>query len=78
MPYVCITCNKQYTFQQSYQKHLSYHNNEKPYACKDCNRSFKELSTLYNHQRRHTGEKPYMCDICGKLNELNILYVYKF
>ncbi len=67
MPYVCPVCDKQFTFQQSYHKHLIYHNDEKPYSCKECGRTFKELSTLYNHQRIHSGEKPYSCDVCGWL-----------
>lgn len=66
MPYICSICNKQFTFQQSFHRHIAYHNSEKPHRCKECGKSFKELSTLYNHQRIHTGEKPFSCDVCGK------------
>lgn len=65
-PYACAQCNKTFTFQQSYHKHLLYHNDEKPHTCSYCGRSFKELSTLHNHQRIHTGEKPFSCETCGK------------
>ena len=54
MPYSC-PCGKTFTFQQSYHKHLMYHNDLKPYVCQTCGRSFKELSTLHNHERIHTG-----------------------
>lgn len=65
-PYACAQCNKTFTFQQSYHKHLLYHNDEKPHTCSYCGRAFKELSTLHNHQRIHTGEKPFSCETCGK------------
>lgn len=71
MPYTCNQCGKMFTFQQSYHKHLLYHNDEKPHACNQCGRTFKELSTLHNHQRIHTGEKPFSCETCGG-------YLYNF
>ncbi|KAJ1528773.1 hypothetical protein ONE63_007158 [Megalurothrips usitatus] len=66
MPYTCAICNKSFTFQQSYHKHLLYHSDEKPHSCNECGRAFKELSTLHNHQRIHTGEKPWACETCGQ------------
>lgn len=34
MPYKCLICSKEFTFQQSYHKHLMYHNDDKPYVCR--------------------------------------------
>lgn len=67
MPYTCEICGKTFTFQQSYHKHLLYHNDDKPHTCQTCGRAFKELSTLHNHERIHSGEKPFKCETCGKL-----------
>lgn len=47
---------KNFTFQQSYHKHLLYHSDDKPHICSTCGRAFKELSTLHNHERIHSGE----------------------
>lgn len=65
MPYFCAQCNKSFTFQQSYHKHMLYHSSEKPYVCNECGRAFKELSTLQNHARIHSGERPFGCETCG-------------
>lgn len=65
MPYECTLCNKSFTFQQSYHKHMLYHSAEKPHTCSECGRAFKELSTLHNHQRIHSGERPFGCETCG-------------
>ncbi|ENN77252.1 hypothetical protein D910_10491 [Dendroctonus ponderosae] len=70
MPYSCTICNKSFTFQQSYHKHMLYHSSEKPYVCNECGRAFKEHSTLQNHARIHSGERPFGCDICGKYTYL--------
>ncbi|CAH2254695.1 jg1812 [Pararge aegeria aegeria] len=74
-PYACTQCNKTFTFQQSYHKHLLYHNDEKPHTCSFCGRAFKELSTLHNHQRIHTGEKPFACETCGKCFRQRVSYL---
>ncbi|XP_026746411.1 zinc finger protein Xfin isoform X2 [Trichoplusia ni] len=74
-PYACTQCNKTFTFQQSYHKHLLYHNDEKPHTCTYCGRAFKELSTLHNHQRIHTGEKPFSCETCGKCFRQRVSYL---
>ncbi|XP_022823768.1 zinc finger protein 665 isoform X2 [Spodoptera litura] len=74
-PYACAQCNKTFTFQQSYHKHLLYHNDEKPHTCTYCGRAFKELSTLHNHQRIHTGEKPFSCETCGKCFRQRVSYL---
>ncbi|XP_061710508.1 zinc finger protein 79 isoform X2 [Cydia pomonella] len=74
-PYACSQCNKTFTFQQSYHKHLLYHNDEKPHSCGYCGRAFKELSTLHNHQRIHTGEKPFSCETCGKCFRQRVSYL---
>ncbi|PZC87211.1 hypothetical protein B5X24_HaOG201447 [Helicoverpa armigera] len=74
-PYACTQCNKTFTFQQSYHKHLLYHNDEKPHTCSYCGRAFKELSTLHNHQRIHTGEKPFSCETCGKCFRQRVSYL---
>ncbi|XP_053601025.1 oocyte zinc finger protein XlCOF28 isoform X2 [Plodia interpunctella] len=74
-PYACSQCNKTFTFQQSYHKHLLYHNDEKPHTCNFCGRAFKELSTLHNHQRIHTGEKPFSCETCGKSFRQRVSYL---
>lgn len=66
MPYVCEICNRTFTFQQSYHRHLSYHTDDRPHICTVCGRAFKELSTLHNHERIHSGEKPFQCETCGK------------
>lgn len=66
MPYYCAQCNKSFTFQQSYHKHMLYHSSEKPHVCTECGRAFKELSTLHNHERIHSGERPFACETCGK------------
>lgn len=66
MPYVCEICNRTFTFQQSYHRHLSYHTDDRPHICTVCGRAFKELSTLHNHERIHSGEKPFKCETCGK------------
>lgn len=66
MPYVCEICNRTFTFQQSYHRHLSYHTADRPHKCSVCGRAFKELSTLHNHERIHSGEKPFQCETCGK------------
>ena len=76
-PYACSQCSKTFTFQQSYHKHLLYHNDDKPHTCNFCGRSFKELSTLHNHQRIHTGEKPFACETCGELQMSKISIFYK-
>lgn len=65
MPYYCAKCNKYFTFQQSYHKHMLYHSSEKPHVCAECGRAFKELSTLHNHERIHSGERPFACETCG-------------
>lgn len=75
---MCTVCNKSFTFQQSYHKHLLYHNDDKPYSCCDCGRAFKELSTLHNHQRIHTGEKPFSCEHCGMPTVAFILCMHCF
>lgn len=72
MPYSCSLCNKSFTFQQSYHKHMLYHSSEKPYSCNECGRAFKELSTLQNHARIHSGERPFTCETCGKLYDAQI------
>lgn len=74
MPYSCQTCNKTFTFQQSYHKHLLYHSDEKPHQCTQCGRAFKELSTLHNHQRIHSGEKPFACETCGQFVKITLNY----
>ncbi|CAH0722775.1 unnamed protein product, partial [Brenthis ino] len=74
-PYACNQCSKTFTFQQSYHKHLLYHNDEKPHTCNFCGRAFKELSTLHNHQRIHTGEKPFACETCGKCFRQRVSYL---
>lgn len=66
MPYFCAQCNKSFTFQQSYHKHMLYHSSEKPHVCTECGRAFKELSTLHNHERIHSGERPFACETCGR------------
>lgn len=71
MPYSCNICGKMFTFQQSYHKHLLYHNDEKTHICSICKRAFKELSTLNNHIRIHSGEKPFKCETCG-----NYTFIY--
>ncbi|KFB42781.1 AGAP001294-PA-like protein [Anopheles sinensis] len=75
MPYTCGICNKSFTFQQSYHKHLLYHSDEKPHVCSVCNRAFKELSTLHNHERIHSGEKPFACETCGKCFRQRVSYL---
>lgn len=65
MPYYCGQCNKSFTFQQSYHKHMLYHSADKPHVCSECGRAFKELSTLHNHERIHSGERPFTCETCG-------------
>lgn len=65
MPYYCAQCNKSFTFQQSYHKHMLYHSADKPHVCSECGRAFKELSTLHNHERIHSGERPFACETCG-------------
>lgn len=70
MPYLCNICNKSFTFQQSYHKHMLYHTSEKPHVCNECGRAFKELSTLHNHERIHSGERPFACEVCGKVFQL--------
>lgn len=67
MPYYCAQCNKSFTFQQSYHKHMLYHSSEKPHLCSECGRAFKELSTLHNHERIHSGERPFVCETCGNI-----------
>lgn len=74
MPYTCDLCGKTFTFQQSYHKHLLYHNDDKPHVCNTCGRAFKELSTLHNHERIHSGEKPFKCETCGKSKHIHGLY----
>lgn len=75
MPYACEQCNRTFTFQQSYHRHLSYHTNDRPHSCTICGHAFKELSTLHNHQRIHSGEKPFECESCGK--QIGIRQIHK-
>lgn len=74
-PYSCNVCNKTFSFQQSYHKHMLYHTDEKPHSCSVCGRSFKELSTLQNHERIHSGERPFVCETCGKSFRQRVSYL---
>lgn len=78
MPYTCEICGKTFTFQQSYHKHLLYHNDDKPHQCGTCGRAFKELSTLHNHERIHSGEKPFKCETCGNRNKIVFKFIILF
>lgn len=75
MPYCCNLCNKSFTFQQSYHKHMLYHSSDKPHTCNECGRAFKELSTLQNHARIHSGERPFVCETCGKCFRQRVSYL---
>ncbi|CAH1238000.1 RETSAT [Branchiostoma lanceolatum] len=72
--YRCEKCSKQFSRQDTLQKHKKNHSGEKPYRCEECSKQFRQLTHLKTHMRTHTGEKPYRCEECSRqFSELGTL-----
>lgn len=60
--YTCPTCNKIYTKENKYLKHLELHQSQ--YTCAYCSKQFLRESTLQKHLLKHNVNR---CQICGDI-----------
>lgn len=60
-PYTCPTCNKRYTKEKKYHKHLELHRSQ--YSCMYCKKLFLREEALQKHIRKHDNR----CQICSDI-----------
>ncbi|KAL7869231.1 hypothetical protein AOLI_G00132190 [Acnodon oligacanthus] len=65
-PYVCVTCQVEFTQMSALQAHEKMHPKPRPHVCDDCGKGFLNKAGLRKHQRIHSTSRPHCCTICGK------------
>lgn len=72
--YKCTHCTRQFSEQNSYQRHQNYHKTNKT-KCPICPRMFSHKSNLKRHLAIHKDKIPLKCDKCDKIfSQPNDLY----
>lgn len=61
----CEICNKNFSHESLFMRHLKYHS-EKPYGCEKCCYRFTDESKLREHLERHSGEFLHVCEVCNR------------
>ena len=65
--FICINCNKIYTYQYQYDKHIKNNVCTKRFPCDTCDSVFKNPTHLKRHvDLVHTNNDRIKCDGCGK------------
>lgn len=78
-PYVCETCNKDFTSKYTYKAHIKTHEvRPRPFECTQCNKTFLNQQNLNQHERTHNGIKEHVCHQCGKIDTFHMMKVYIF
>ncbi|KAK3598628.1 hypothetical protein CHS0354_037578 [Potamilus streckersoni] len=62
----CSLCNKMFSRNYTYKRHLATHMGDRPYVCKTCGKGFTDKRYLYKHMRWHTGDKLLFCNVCQR------------
>jgi len=69
--FLCTTCNKSFTSEASYRRHVQSHKTPVPtthrqYMCSQCGMVFESMKLLSSHHSdKHVDEKRFVCGICG-------------
>jgi uncharacterized C2H2 Zn-finger protein len=64
----CPFCDKTFTDQVIYKRHVEYHIDGQVHECTECPQKFNCIALLKKHKRVHNAsvEPGYLCTICGK------------
>ncbi|GMR50623.1 hypothetical protein PMAYCL1PPCAC_20818, partial [Pristionchus mayeri] len=63
--FVCSHCDKVFSTNYTFNRHMRTHSGEKPFSCRYCTAAFVDKSAHTRHIRQVHKEKLYACITCG-------------